>query len=987
MTTSNTVEAPSIAVETVQDMQEETIKKPVPVSSGRKFRGILAAGILVVLALSLGLGLGIGLNAGKTATVVNMEVVVDAELADFTPTIKTELREKIATEVGVAVANVALSVTAASVKLQFEISVANAAMATAASQTLSSKLTNTNAASTFLTTESFTAVVTKIEPIQIAAADGTVTVTVSSPSSPPPNSPAQVNSPPPLSPPPSPPPLGSNRQMPPKVEAVAQVDGGSRRSLGGLVLPHARRQLAPTSGEYITDVTEEYVEDRVNYIMATPNMVMCYMRSTINSAMINTGAYVAFASNTQCPDVASSRGSSQAAAGSQGGETFTRSSMIATMDSATSPMIAKGRFEMLPVGQTPLRMPYGYMTIHEGFGQKPPNGKFETDYAVKIPSGQAAPNDKVLASRGRLTADGNTITFSEAGDWGFGLQVDRIYVTGDTTSGSGAFSQESAGSSTVTFQFGYNGNNYCRTDGTTEKCFNRLRSLASVSTWRYGLYNADGSRFDLAVGSITVKNAAGQYGNAQIGEIWMPSAVADGDALTDTSGNAYTVKLGKMKLTKYTRVTNQLSEFAGLPLQVFYLPNADPSSSAHTGITLNGVTHSPGTPLKLYWDEAKAKFVFTHYQSSGNWVIVSPEVEYNTTAFRALTANCAGGCYGGIRGYSEAMYSQYFIPDSTISNASPGTVSNGIVYYTSELVHPGDSVPAQLICSSDCATDSTLQDASQIFTSGTKGQGATLKTASVTYDVDSTAYTIKVNGGSSTALNSDLLASVTLTGTDYVWGIESGPLFDASASLNGLECSWDTNSYCPYDFTSSVAVYYRFTTGKQSWNTAVFLKDSSNAIKKFSQPVSASFTVPTGAAFGTMAGSKMSLMYAGFGNLWGIPGKCVDTITNLDVSCGGTARWVDEFSIPTGSTVTVGGVTKYVKALESEIRFAPVSETSSQLGIVHGSTSKLPAAKSITGTDPADPSDPASSNYVGEWSTSLFDGIEPRVIAGKLTGA
>jgi hypothetical protein len=75
-------------------------------------------------------------------------------------------------------------------------------------------------------------------------------------------------------------------------------------------------------------------------------------------------------------------------------------------------------------------------------------------------------------------------------------------------------------------------------------------------------------------------------------------------------------------------------------------------------------------------------------------------------------------------------------------------------------------------------------------------------------------------------------------------------------------------------------------------------------------------------------GVKFFLDYNGFGQLNGIPGKCIDTSTGLEVlDCNGSnKRYVPEFSIASGSTVKNSSTTYYVKALDVEQRMIKKDE-------------------------------------------------------------
>ena len=89
-------------------------------------------------------------------------------------------------------------------------------------------------------------------------------------------------------------------------------------------------------------------------------------------------------------------------------------------------------------------------------------------------------------------------------------------------------------------RFGYNGVYFCREStahgATSERCFHRSRSMASIATHRYGLYNSDGSRLDTANPSIPIKTSDGKYGQVHARarstpSLWWMAPDADADGL------------------------------------------------------------------------------------------------------------------------------------------------------------------------------------------------------------------------------------------------------------------------------------------------------------------------------------------------------------------------------------------------------------------------------------------------------------------------
>lgn len=209
-----------------------------------------------------------------------------------------------------------------------------------------------------------------------------------------------------------------------------------------------------------------------------------------------------------------------------------------------------------------------------------------------------------------------------------------------------------------------------------------------------------------------------------------------------------------------------------------------------------------------------------------------------------------------------------------------------------------------------------------------------------------------VNGMVLTSGATPVVLTGTITSQQYQWGVWSAPLFDPTTvdSATGktylqlLACDWDPNRTCGWKAWSALPVFYTWETGPAQWSRLTLLKDSSGNVPKFEAPLQVNYTYQKsgntaadnkycldGAA--TCAkGAKFYLEYAGFGELHGIPGTCVDMDTGQPASCGPNTRWVAEFMIPEGAEVTYSSngatITNYVKPLEVEQRMRKVAASS-----------------------------------------------------------
>jgi len=213
---------------------------------------------------------------------------------------------------------------------------------------------------------------------------------------------------------------------------------------------------------------------------------------------------------------------------------------------------------------------------------------------------------------------------------------------------------------------------------------------------------------------------------------------------------------------------------------------------------------------------------------------------------------------------------------------------------------------------------------------------------------------------------------VVKTAADAQWGTWSGPLFDKGdpAVQAALQCpDWDMNpgtvETCGWQAWSNLPVFYTWETGPENWQRFTGLKDGQGQFVKFDPPLQVEYThsqADASAPDHKYDGSKFYLEYNGFGDLWGIPGTCVDMDTGEAVDCGagGENRWVPEFNIPTGASVTdsSSGASYLVKQLEAEQRMKPANPADKN-DISACTSASLTAGQSYALPDIAEWEDPA----------------------------
>lgn len=749
----------------------------------------------------------------------------------------------------------------------------------------------------------------------------------------------------------------------------------------------ASLNAAPTSGAYTTDPQNEYTADQATREVVQPSQILCYLSNTRPDAMVNKGQYVALIDTKKCDNEGMSDAGKSTATGSTGATSYTPMSITSSRASGTSPQVVKGHVDMKDDDGTFDLPVYVHMSQTEAPSAAAPSGVLTFNYAVRL-SQDTSINGTTLASgsmvvRGRITTSANTIQYAEIGGMGTGQLNDvRLYVSGTDASGSGAVVADYNGNQNdATYVFGYNATNFCRS-GTeagvaiSERCFKRSKEDAIKSVWRYGVYNADGSRYDLASPGFSVRDAAGNWGYASYWGLWFNTPPSDGATITHAkTGAAYTIKKGGGKLIKTTRYQKTLNEIKNNKFQ-FYNMTAGSGLSAQTN-------------YEAYWDVTAAKFKVVGQSTCGQNGCFNTTINTIDISAGDLLSNNSWG----VSGWSQSL-GRVNIPATTLSDANPGTKTNGVNYMAETVVKPGETVPSNLKCVANCPTAAQLTTFKGSPANQAPYDPSTVNSWSgianpIAYTWDSATYTLK--DATNSNVTSNLLNGVDETvfdKTNYRWGIRSGALVDASKFVPGGDMDCDgqggQNNYCNWK-ADSLQEYYQFEVGTQDYNRSTFLMSGSTPVA-FSSPQTAVFDVPADAAkYGLYAGASMNLQFLGFGDLNGIPGRCVDPYTNEEASCSRSTRWLPAFAIEDGATVTIDGQTKYVKWLERELRFAPANGTAASLGITLGSTSNLPNAITTTSctdaTDTSNPCNASSENYPGAFSKDDFK-KSPAVIHG-----
>jgi hypothetical protein len=305
-------------------------------------------------------------------------------------------------------------------------------------------------------------------------------------------------------------------------------------------------------------------------------------------------------------------------------------------------------------------------------------------------------------------------------------------------------------------------------------------------------------------------------------------------------------------------------------------------------------------------------------------------------------------------------------------------VNDAVYYYTQSTVIPGSSgEPTALYCLSQCPTAAALS----AFAAGTNPSPFGNSTGQQWFSAPSAntvTYAFGAPGltesGSAMVLES---ATQYPSGSMYANGIMTGRMF-VTAFAGSANCP--TGMVCE---PGNPAVYYTWQTGSNQWSQSLWLtKASDGSVVPFDAPQNVAYTVPTGTAYGTFAGKSILMQFNGFGNLFGIPGYCVDPVNNATVDCStANSRYVPMFSIPDGATMTLpatlttAATPLIVKALDAELRLNQTSQSPSPCATMTLTPLTLPSGGLH------DPTSSTDSEYLGTMPTVT---AAPKVIDGVL---
>lgn len=690
----------------------------------------------------------------------------------------------------------------------------------------------------------------------------------------------------------------------------------------------------PTSGAYVTDQTQSHVQDATSDGLRLPNTVLCYMNATgaNQTAVVNQGSYLALVDEVKCDNSGGAANSDSTSSGASSAPRYIRAVVNSSRSDNNSALLGKIWFtqdEMHTAGGgTTTGLIYARLSASVPASDTAPYGVFHTDFCG-VADGASA-----CGFYGYAEGSGASVSAFETEE---GQRTTSMVLTGTTTSGQGRVKLSETGRGfAADWVFAYDSQYFHRANaaGSNEQCFDRSFARAEKTAWRYGVYKADGARLERN-GGFPIK-AGGVYGYVGYWGLWLPGGATlnDGDTVTrysysnqQAASGDYTLVRKDGRLKKMALHHTTLDGIRNVPF--FFWVNQTFTDSGN-------VVRQQGTNLEVRWNGVQ--FVITGVAQNGP---VTPDLAGNTVPDAVLQSSW------NINSWSQSLGGPVTIVtrDSTGAYLAPGAAS--VVNYRTEtvLVPGGTEWPTNLHCLNDCPTggsaftsglDNSLDPTAAFASTTVADWNGSTSTASTRWNWRPVAvgsevrYTANASNGLLTTAGGQGVAWTSTTpplNGQYQHGFQSGRLVD-DAGLASLRCAANGGSgsshYCP-NRIDSVDTIYVWETGPNSWNKFSGLRSGTSYVQ-FDPPLALQYTVPSSGVADAYANSTLVLQYNGFGELHGIPGKCVTPMTNAEVPCNndGSTRWVAAFVIPEGTALSDGSQTYYVKPLEQELRLKKV---------------------------------------------------------------
>jgi hypothetical protein len=723
-----------------------------------------------------------------------------------------------------------------------------------------------------------------------------------------------------------------------KVSVIEAKSGDAVRPLRIGLLGDSGPPACPSDVAYCNDETNVYVEESSAQTFNTINEILCAMAQTKYDLMLNKGPYKAQIDMNLCKtgkDDASSAGeSSQNTSSGSGMPDYEMWTVDSARPDDSSPQTVRAWIHQKGTDYEPEMLIQARVVITEGVSETNPYGLFTLNFkGLPVMDGEVFPftlmkgfmKTELDPDTGKVLLmftskmDTTTVPFPynqmiPAFTYIDSATLDkRTDGTGQGTIYIYELGEWAPQGDDVTYNLAFDENYFHKAepdDAQTEMCLDR--NLFDESVWSYGLYNQDGSRVERNSG-FSIKTTQNVYGWIGYWGLWLPEEATVNNGATVYKVNygpggpeevPYTVVKSGGKLKKYTRHESTLGAIKNVPLN--YTEGMGPQGSMY----------------QVKWSGTEFAIFAKMDPMTNIWGPLSPE-DPTAINLSALTNDMLSFYSQALNGnvqvklnYADGCTIVECPPMQPCVWSCPASDSTPVNTYTEDIVYPSDTLPASLVCFSNCPDVAKLSAEDPFNHYDYEPQVDTLPAGSdhAVYTFDTTAMVL-MSGATPVV--------TTNPAQNFQWGLMSGPLFDPT-HLDLLACEMndqnplDPDSTCGWKTWSELPEYYVWETGPNSWNQFTALKDGTGEVVEFEPPLQVSYVH----TWEDLSTSTFTLEYSGFGNLNGIPGKCVDPDTGNDIPCGPESRWIPQFNIPEGAQVddAVAGTPYFVRPLQMEQR-------------------------------------------------------------------
>jgi hypothetical protein len=713
-------------------------------------------------------------------------------------------------------------------------------------------------------------------------------------------------------------------------EKVSVVDAKS----GAAPALRTGAAAVPPGSDYERDKTFTFVEEHSVGAFETINEILCMAAQTKYEAMLNRGPYKALVDRNQCEadkdDASGAEGESSQSSGAAAPSYMQWTVDSSRRDNASPHIVTVWVREGGEEGERhhePAKLIFAKLVITESASADNPYGIFTLNFEAHplepgLPAARVngeefdgEPIFKGFMRTERSLAGDVLLQFISSGGGGSESSTEKATLSRYAAGGRGTTSVHFEFEGQVedaTFDIAFSDDHFLRDDGAERQCLDR--NDFDETAWRYGLYDAEtGSRVSPRSGFPVKAIIDGRQHYGWIGYwgTWFPEDVSLETGATvyrlgygDQEGTPYEVFRAGGKLRRHTRVDLTLAGIKNVPLEYW------DDTQQHR--------------YRIIWDGASFQKVARFDDATGMWDALEPAETLSLSSVRSDRMSLWSQALGGnVRVRLACTSNEPAGPETPPTFSCAAHDSSPVVLYADSIIYPSDVVPTTLACMNRCPNGANDASGGLFFDDAALHYQET-PPGSASY----IAYAFDAAG--MLLVKSGTPIVQTVENAFHPWGVRSGPLFEpTAANLARLACEWDATgqSTCGWQAWDTLDEYYTWETGPNEWNTFTGLENADGEIERFEPPLAVRYVHAQSdpeAQDHKYNGATFYLEYSGFGDLHGIPGKCVDRATGTDVSCGPNTRWVPEFTVPDGSEVAGEAQTYLCKALEKEQRMRSV---------------------------------------------------------------